>query len=111
MRLSFLLYIILAQFANGFLVDVDMNIKPKLEIKKHISRKQCLSLIGTSLITIANPIKKVNAISECDLNVVVEHNNNLQLNEEVESLEFLIIYQYMLMFFGYLISITTNFYK
>lgn len=107
MRLSFILYIILAQFANGFLVDTNMKLESNN--KKYISRNKCLTLIGTSLITIASPIKKANAISKCDLKVAVEHNKNVVLNEEILSLEFSLVYQYILIFV-LLISISKSFY-
>ena len=105
MRVSLILFIILSQFTNGYLVNT--NFKPKQEIKRSISRKQCLNLIGTSLILI--PIKKANAIDNCDINVVVEHNKNIVLEKDIAFLEYGLLYQYILLFI-FMINVVNNFY-
>jgi len=107
MRVSLILFIILSQFANGYLVDSTMKLQPT--IKKSISRKQCLNLLGTSLISITTPTKKANAVSKCNIDLTVEKNKNVELTTDVYSLEFLLVYQYILLL-ALLKSVTDNFY-
>lgn len=108
MRVSLILFIILAQFANGYLVESN-NMKLQPNIKKSISRKQCLNLLGTSLISIATPTKKANAVNKCNIDLDVEKNKNVELTTDVYSLEFLLVYQYILLL-ALLKSVTDNFY-
>lgn len=90
MRISLILLFIL-QITNGYLMNTNM----KLESNKNIARKECLKLLGTSLLSLPT---KTNAITKCDLNLIIEHNKNNKLHKTIDSLEFMLVYQYILIF-------------